>query len=73
MYYNFCRIHSTLRVTPGMEAVLSMGKWMIEDLVALMESMSILDGLKQITLIGVYNLTPHYTQIFRQRFVENRG
>jgi hypothetical protein len=38
MYYNFCRIHQTLRVTPAMEAGLSDHVWMIEDLVSLMES-----------------------------------
>jgi hypothetical protein len=47
MYYNFCRIHRTLRVTPAMEAGLATDQWMIEDLVALMEPKSILDGLKQ--------------------------
>ena len=48
MYYNFCRIHSTLRVTPAMEAGLATNQWMIEDLVALMEPKSILDGLHQV-------------------------
>ena len=48
MYYNFCRIHSTLRVTPAMEAGLAGDQWMIEDLVHLTEPKSILDGLKQI-------------------------
>jgi hypothetical protein len=48
MYYNFCRIHSTLRVTPAMEAGLATDQWMIEDLVALMEPKSILDGLARI-------------------------
>ena len=37
MYYNFYRIHSTLRVTPAMVAGLASDQWMIEDLVALME------------------------------------
>ncbi len=45
MYYNFCQVHSTLRVTPAMEAGLVSEQWMIEDLVALMEPKSILDGL----------------------------
>jgi len=45
MYYNFCRIHSMLRVTPAMEAGLVHDQWMIEDLVRLMEPKSILDGL----------------------------
>jgi IS1 family transposase len=35
MYYNFCRIHKTLRVTPAMEAGLTKDIWEIEDLVRL--------------------------------------
>jgi hypothetical protein len=35
MYYNFCRIHQTLRVTPAMEAGLADHVWTIEDLVNL--------------------------------------
>lgn len=46
MYYNFCRVHSTLRVTPAMEAGLASEQWLIEDLVALMEPKSILQGLQ---------------------------
>jgi len=45
MYYNFCRVRSTLRATPAMEASLSNEAWMIGDLVRLMEPKSILDGL----------------------------
>jgi hypothetical protein len=45
MYYNFCRIHKTLRVTPAMEAGLANHTWETEELVALMEPKSILDGL----------------------------
>lgn len=37
-YYNFCRIHSTLRVTPAMEAGLTNHVWMIEELVSLLNS-----------------------------------
>jgi len=37
MYYNFCRIHRTLRVTPAMEAGVSNRLWTIEDVVALLE------------------------------------
>jgi IS1 family transposase len=46
MFYNFVRIHKTLRVTPAMEAGISDHVWSIEDLVKLMEPKSILDGLK---------------------------
>jgi IS1 family transposase len=37
MYYNFCRIHQTLRVTPAMEAGLSDHVWSIAELVALLK------------------------------------
>ncbi len=37
MYYNFCRIHQTLRVTPAMEAGLSNHVWSIEEMVALLD------------------------------------
>jgi hypothetical protein len=37
MYYNFCKIHQTLRVTLAMEAGLSDHVWSIEDLVGLLE------------------------------------
>ncbi len=47
MHYNFCRVHQTLRVTPAMEAGLANHVWTIEEMVGLMESKSILDGLKQ--------------------------
>lgn len=36
MYYNFCRVHSTLRVTPAMEAGLSKHVWSVEELAALL-------------------------------------
>jgi len=35
MYYNFCKIHQTLRVTPAMEAGLTDHVWAIEELVRL--------------------------------------
>ena len=31
-YYNFCRVHSTLRVTPAMETGLTDHVWSIEEL-----------------------------------------
>ena len=37
MFYNFCRIHKTLRVTPAMEAGLSKTVWDMEDLVRIMD------------------------------------
>ena len=38
MYYNFCRIHQTLRVTPAMEAGLADHVWGLEELVGLLDS-----------------------------------
>lgn len=35
VYYNFCRIHKTLRVTPAMESGLTKDLWEIEDIVKL--------------------------------------
>ena len=36
MYYNFCRVHQTLRVTPAMESGLSNHVWSIEELCELL-------------------------------------
>jgi hypothetical protein len=36
MHYNFCRVHSSLRVTPAQEAGLSNHVWSVEELIALM-------------------------------------
>jgi IS1 family transposase len=36
MFYNFCRVHTTLRVTPAMEAGLTDHVWSVEELVALL-------------------------------------
>lgn len=35
MYYNFVRIHSTLRVTPAMEAGVSSPVWSLEEMIEL--------------------------------------
>lgn len=37
MYYNFVRIHKTLRCTPAMEAGVTKSLWSIEDMVALLD------------------------------------
>lgn len=37
MYYNFCRVHQTLRVTPAMEAELTDHVWSLEEIVNLIE------------------------------------
>jgi hypothetical protein len=38
MYYNFCRVHQTLRVTPAMESGISAHVWTVEELAALLDS-----------------------------------
>ena len=37
MFYNFCRIHKTLRVTPAMEAGLTDRVWDVQDILAIMD------------------------------------
>lgn len=37
MFYNFCRVHHTLRVTPAMQAGVSDHVWSVEEMVALLE------------------------------------
>jgi IS1 transposase len=36
MYYNFWRVHQTLRVTPAMEAGIADHGWSIEEIIALL-------------------------------------
>ncbi|PSH02593.1 MAG: IS1 family transposase [Acidobacteria bacterium] len=36
MYYNFCRVHQTLRVTPAMEAGIENHVWSVDELVGLL-------------------------------------
>lgn len=38
MYYNYVRIHTSLRVTPAMAARLTDRLWSLEDIVALIEA-----------------------------------
>ncbi len=37
MYYNYCRIHRSLRMTPAMAAGVTDHLWKIEDIVGLLE------------------------------------
>jgi hypothetical protein len=37
MHYNYCKIHSTLRVTPAMGSGLSKTVWEVEDLLKLID------------------------------------
>jgi len=36
IYYNFCRIHQTLRVTPAMEAGMADHVWSLDELIGLL-------------------------------------
>ena|ERR1700680_1873714 len=36
MYYNFCRVHQTLRVTPTMEASIADHVWGVEQIIRLL-------------------------------------
>ena len=38
MYYNFARVHQTLRVTPAMAAGISDHVWKIDEIVGLLEA-----------------------------------
>jgi len=40
MYYNFCRIHQSLRVTPAMEAGIATHVWGLEEVTALLDKKS---------------------------------
>jgi len=40
LYYNFCRVHQSLRVTPAMESLLSDHVWSIEELIGLLDRRS---------------------------------
>jgi hypothetical protein len=37
MYYNFCRVHMSLRVTPAMESGIADHIWSVEELVELLK------------------------------------
>ncbi|HTJ30689.1 MAG TPA: DDE-type integrase/transposase/recombinase, partial [Acidobacteriaceae bacterium] len=45
MYYNFARIHKSLRVSPAMAAGVTDKLWSVEDIVALLEPKSAVEGL----------------------------
>jgi len=38
MFYNFCRVHQTLRVTPAMEAGVADHVWSIDEIISLLDS-----------------------------------
>jgi hypothetical protein len=51
-YYNFCRIHSTIRCTPAMEAGISNHVWELKDFSGLRQS-------KATASVGVTAASPH--------------
>jgi hypothetical protein len=40
-YYNFCRVHQTLRVTPAMEAGIADHIWSLDELVTLLDAKTV--------------------------------
>jgi hypothetical protein len=44
MYYNFCRIHKTLRVSPAMAAGVADKLWSLEDVIKIMDEYSSLEA-----------------------------
>ncbi|MCL4766799.1 MAG: helix-turn-helix domain-containing protein [Hyphomicrobiaceae bacterium] len=46
VYYNFCRIHKTLRVTPAIAAGVTDRLWDVKDIVALIEAKEVVDAPK---------------------------
>jgi hypothetical protein len=60
MYYNFARIHMTLRVTPAMEAGVSRHVWTIEDIVGLLQYYEREKGVTPPVLIGSCDDLPRW-------------
>jgi hypothetical protein len=46
MYYNFARVHQTLRVSPAMAAGVTDRLWSVEDIVALVEAQEAVEAPK---------------------------
>ena len=44
VYYNFARVHQTLRVTPAMEAGIADHVWSIEEIVDLLHTATVQDA-----------------------------
>ncbi len=51
MYYNFCRVHQTLRVTPVIEAELADHIWTVEELTALLPEPTVAKSTKDRDLL----------------------
>lgn len=50
MYYNFARVHESLRVSPAMAAGITDKLWDVEDIVALLEPKSAVEGLTNLAV-----------------------
>ncbi len=50
MYYNFARIHQSLRMSPAMAAGVTDKLWDVEDIVALLEPKSAVEGLLNVAV-----------------------
>jgi hypothetical protein len=50
-YYNFCRIHKTLRVTPAMEAGLTDHVWTLEELCGLIPDENAIQLIDRVTIL----------------------
>ena len=48
MYHNFCRIHTSLRVTPAMEAGIEDHVWSIEEMLEMCDEMNILEEMEEL-------------------------
>lgn len=44
MFYNFCKIHSTLRVTPAMEAGIDDHVWSMEEVVMMADTQDVTEN-----------------------------
>lgn len=51
LYYNFGRVHQTLRVTPAMEAGISDHIWSIEEICALLPVKTVFTAKKENALV----------------------
>jgi hypothetical protein len=51
MFYNFCRGHQSLWVTPAMEAALADHVWTVEELVALLPEQTVAKSTKDRDLL----------------------
>jgi hypothetical protein len=56
MYYNFGRVHQTLRVTPAMEAGIADHIWSIEEIVGLLKQLTNMRLILRLVMAGCFML-----------------